>query len=317
MNTPFTTPETAMKKTALPLLAIIAVNFLWGLDFIAIEYMMDYVSPAVFTLARLLIGTAVLLPLTLILRGGLRIRREDRFRVFLSGAVGMALYFSVENLGTGLTSASFSSLIMATVPIFGMIGDRLFFGNRITPLKVVCILVSIAGVWLLVSGEPMGISALGFLAMLVAALLWAFYIVYTKSLFDRYDLLTLLTGLFLAGTVTQIPIAAISQGIFHSPVTITPTGVLITVVTALVCIVAGEFGYVYAIGRLSATTTSAFENVLPVTTVLFSFILFGKLLTGMQVLGALCILVSVTVIAVVEGRAGSSDDGRDGSGAAK
>ena len=45
----------------------------------------------------------------------------------------MALYFTIESLGTGLTSASFSSLIMATVPIFGMIGDRL--DNDIVPAK--------------------------------------------------------------------------------------------------------------------------------------------------------------------------------------
>ena len=125
------------KKKGLALMAIIGVNFLWGLDFIAIEYMMGYLSPAMFTLIRLGIGVLVLVPLCLILRKGIRIHKEDRLRVFLAGAVGMAIYFSVESLGTGLTSASFSSLIMATVPIFGMLGDRLFFGNRITPLKIV------------------------------------------------------------------------------------------------------------------------------------------------------------------------------------
>lgn len=291
------------EKKTLPLLAIIAVNFLWGLDFIAIEYMMAYLSPAMFTSIRLGIGVLVLTPLCLILRGGIKIRREDRIRVFLAGAVGMAIYFSVENLGTGLTSASFSSLIMATVPIFGMIGDRLFFGNRITPLKVACILASILGVWLLVRGEPMGISLLGFFAMLAAAILWAFYIVYTKSLFDRYDLLTLLTGLFIAGFITELPITAISQAMFHTPVTLTPVGILITIGTALICIIVGEFGYVYAVGKLSPTTTSAFENVLPVTTVIFSFIFFGKMLTALQVVGAVVILAAVTAIALIEGKA--------------
>ena len=102
---------------------------------------------------------------------------------------------------------------MATVPIFGMIGDRWIFGNTITPVKIICILVSILGVYLLVSGEPMGISGVGVAAMLVAAVLWAFYIVYTKSVFDKYDILTLLTGLFLSGLIVEIPIAFVSQWI--------------------------------------------------------------------------------------------------------
>lgn len=289
-----------------PLLAIIGVNFIWGFDFIAIEYMMDYVSPAVFTLARLLIGSVILTICVFLFRGGLHIKREDMFRVFVCGAVGMAIYFSIESLGTGLTSASFSSLIMATVPVFGMIGDRIFFGNRITPLKVICIAASILGVYLLVSGEPMGVNVLGLAAMLAAAVLWTFYLVYVKPLFDRYDLLTLLTGMFLSGLIVQIPIVLISQGITHAPVSFTPAGIIITVVTAIVCIIIGEFGYIYAIGGLSTTLVAAFENVLPLTAVIFSVFIFGTMLTGMQIAGGIIIMIAVTAIAFLEGR-GESD----------
>ena len=281
-----------------PLLVIIGVNFLWGIDFIAIEYMMHYMSPAVFTLCRLAIGAVLLLAVCFPSRGGLHIKRQDMPRVFIAGGVGMALYFSIENLGTGLTSASFSSLIMATVPIFGMIGDRIVYGNRITPLKVICILASILGVYLLVSGEPMGISPLGLAAMFTAAILWAFYIVYTKTLFDKYDLLTLLAGMFAAGAIVQIPLTVISQAATHAPVVLTQTGILLTVVTAIVCIIIGQFGYVYAIGNLSPTVVSAFENVLPVTTVVLSIFIFGKMLTAPQLIGAVLIMASVTVIAL-------------------
>ena len=285
------------KTSSKPLLVIISVNFLWGIDFIAIEYMMRFISPAVFTMCRLAIGAVLLLAACFIVKGGLHIQKQDARHVFIAGAVGMSLYFTIENLGTGLTSASFSSLIMATVPIFGMVGDRLVFGSKITPLKVVCILVSILGVYLLVCGEPMGVSPLGLAAMFAAAILWAFYIVYTKKLFDKYDLLTLLTGLFVSGVIVQIPLTVISQGITHAPTTITPMGVLVTIATAILCIIIGQFGYVYAIGHLSPTVVSAFENVLPVTTVVLSIFIFGKMLTGLQIIGAFLIMISVTVIA--------------------
>ena len=120
-------------KKTLPLAVIIGVNFLWGLDYIAIDYMMDYMTPTVFTLSRLVIGTAILTVLVFDRRGGLHIRREDRLRIFVSGGIGMALYFTVANLGVELTSASFSSLIMATVPVWGMIGDRIFYKMQAIP----------------------------------------------------------------------------------------------------------------------------------------------------------------------------------------
>lgn len=289
-------------STTKPLLIIIGVNILWGVDFIAIEYMMHFMSPAVFTLARLAIGAVILLAACFVFRKGLHINKQDRLQVFIAGGVGMALYFTIENLGTGLTSASFSSLIMATVPIFGMIGDRLVYGSRITAVKVLCALTSILGVYLLVLGEPLGINPLGLAAMFTAAVLWAFYIVYTKKLFDKYDLLTLLTGLFVSGLIVQIPLTVISQAAAHAPLTLTPAGILITVATALVCIILGQFGYVYAIGHLSPTVVSAFENVLPVTAVVLSLVIFGKMLTGVQLLGAVLILLAVTVLAVKENK---------------
>ena len=275
--------------------AIIGVNFIWGLDFIAIEYMMEYVSPTIFTLSRLLIGTAILLTIVLIKKGGLHIKREDWPRMFVSGAAGMSLYFTVENLGTGMTSASFSALIMATVPVFGMIGDRIFFGRKITLLKIICVLASIVGVYLLVSGEPLGVNIKGTLVMLAAALLWTFYIAYVKPLYDKYDLLTLLTGLFVAGTIVEVPLAIFTP---DPMINFTSVGALVTIGTALICIIIGEFGYVYAIGKLSITTVSIFENVLPLTAVLFSLILFGTMLSGMQLVGGIIIMAAVTVLAL-------------------
>jgi len=285
------------KSSRTALLAIIGVNFLWGLDFIVIEYMMEYVSPTIFTLTRLIIGTVILMAIVMVKYKGLHIKKEDWPRMFISGAVGMAIYFTVENLGTGMTSASFSSLIMATVPVFGMIGDRIFFGSRITFVKVACVIASIIGVYLLVSGEPMGIDLVGTGIMLVAALLWTFYITYVKPLYDKYDLLTLLTGLFVSGLIVEIPLAVFSP---DPMMNFTPTGIIVTVASAIVCIIIGEFGYVYAIGKLSITMVSIFENVLPLTAVLFSLILFGTMLSGIQLVGGLIIMGAVTVLALKE-----------------
>jgi len=278
------------------LLILVGVNFLWGLDFIVIEYMMDFFSPTIFTMIRTLIGTIVLLVLVVIKNKGLYIKKEDWPRVFISGAVGLSLYFTIENTGVGFTSASFASLIMATVPVFGLIGDRVFYGRKVTGLKIVCVLASIGGVYLLISGEPMGINIKGLITMLAAALLWTFYITYVKPLFDKYDLITLMAGLFLSGMIIQLPITLLFT---RQPLMeFTPASILITVASAVVFIIIGEFGYVYAIGKLTITTVSIFENVLPLTAVLFSLFIFGTMLSGIQLIGGVIIMISVTVLAL-------------------
>lgn len=91
------------------------------------------------------------------------------------------------------------------------------------------------------------------------------------------------------------------------PISFTPTGILVTLATAIVCIIIGEFCYIYAVGGLSTTLVSAFENVLPLTTVIFSIFIFGTMLTGRQIIGGIIIMLSVTAIAFIEGQKGSKE----------
>lgn len=282
------------KKSALPIVVITCVIFIWGFDFISIEYMLQYMSSGVFTLLRLTIGSILLLIICFAKNKGLHIAKTDILRFFICGAAAMSLYFTLEGVGISLTSASFGSLILATVPIFGIIGDRLVFKRKITKLKIICIAISILGVYLLVAGDLSGpkLKGLGFIIM--AAIIWVFQIAYMKPLYDKYDLLTILTGIFISGAIFQLPVALLS----HPQFSITPVGIAITIATTIICLIIGEAGYVYAIGNLSVTIVSAFENLLPVVTIILAFIIYGTMLTGLQVVGTVLIIGAVMCIAV-------------------
>lgn len=281
-------------KTTVPLLVITCVLFIWGFDFIAIEYMLQYMSSGIFTLLRLIIGSVLLLGISLIRNKGLHIQKQDMLRFFICGATAMSLYFTLEGVGIALTSAAFGSLVLATVPVFGIIGDRIFFKRKITKVKIICIAVSILGVYLLVAGQLSGPKLKGLGFIILAAAIWAFQIAYMKPLYDKYDLLTILTGIFISGSIFQLPIALLSQPHFS----ITPIGILITVITTIICLIVGEAGYVYAIGNLSVTIVSAFENLLPVVTIILAFFIYGTMLTGLQSAGAILIIGSVMCIAL-------------------
>lgn len=278
------------------LMVMIAVLMIWSMDFIAIEYMMNYASAGAYTMMRLLISSVILLAAVSVRKGGLKIKKEDWPRVIICGATAMSLYFTLENYGIKLTSASFGSLVLSTVPIFGIIGDRIFYRTKITRLKIICIAVSIVGVYILVASELENSGLAGLAVTLAAAVMWAFQIAYVKPLYDKYDMLTILTGLFVSGTVVQVPVTLI--GGFHFE--FTAASVAVTVVTAIICLVIGEAGYLFAIGNLTVTTVSAFENLIPVTTIILSFLIFGAMLSSSQLIGAILIIGSVMCIALRE-----------------
>lgn len=277
-----------------PIFVMIIVLIVWGADFIVIEHMLQYMTSGVFTLLRLITGSIVLLAAVLIKNKGLYIRKKDWPRVFMCGAAAMSLFYTIEGIGIQMTSAAFSSLLLSTVPVIGIIADRIFFKRSIKLFKLICIMISVIGVYFLVAEELTGTRLIGMLTILTAAVLWVFQIVYIKPLYETYDLLTILTGIFLSGTLFQIPVTLASKPYIQ----ITFEGMALVVITAIVCLVLGQAGYVYAVGKLSVTTVSAFENLLPVVTILLSFILYGTTLSGLQLAGVVLIIGPIMCMAL-------------------
>lgn len=284
----------------LPIIILLLVNSAWGLDFLAIEHMVKYLPASMISFSRLLIGAIFLVGFVFLKEGGIKIAKQDWPRVFLCGAIGLSLYFTVEPIGISMTSGAIGALIMATVPIIGMLADYFIFHNPITKLKVAAIFFSILGVAILILGGNSGgmnANPAGVLVMLIAALMWTGFIVLVKPLYEKYNITTILAGMFVAGVITSAPIMLFDLG---RPVHFNISIVSLIVITSLICVVLGEFCYVYSVGKLSVTMVALFENVLPIVSVIFSFIIFGQSLSIPQILGGLIIMISVSIVALKE-----------------
>ncbi len=295
----------------LAIVAVVFTNILWGLDIIAIDYMTDYMSASAVTLFRLLCGSAALLIILLIKEGKLHIERADWPRVFISGALGLTIYFWLECMGIHRASGSLASLILATVPIFGLFADRILYKNKITPVKAIGIVASIIGVAVIVSGsggaELTG-SFSGILLMFAAAIVWTSYIVLMKPLNQKYSVLTLTTAIMLSGSVAAIPLF-----LMDNPRTVMAfplRGWVILILSAVICLALGGFTYIFGVSRLSVTKVSIFENILPIVAILASFVLFREMLTVIQLLGGAIVLISCTVVSL-------SSDEKAGAGKEK
>ena len=273
---------------------MLSVFTVWGFDIVGIEYMMQYMDSGMYTLIRLFLGSILLVAVCRFKNGGLKIARNDILRFFLCGASAMSLYYTLEGYAFTMISASMGSLLLATIPIFGIIADRLLFRRKITKLKIVCILFSIAGVYLVVCGDLSASKLLGLAIMMICAVLWTFQIIVIKPLHDKYDLWTILAGTFISGFIMQIPLTLLTGT--HAEFTV--DGIAILLFTTVFCLVVAQAGYVYAIKHLSVTIVSAFENMLPVITIILSFFMYGTMLTPVQLAGAALIIGSVTILVV-------------------
>ena len=72
------------------------------------------------------------------------------------------------------------------------------------------------------------------------------------------------------------------------------------IISAVAFIIIGNYGYIFSIGRLSVSMVSMFENILPLTSVIFSVILLGRSLAPLQLAGGAIVIIATSILALKE-----------------
>lgn len=282
------------------LIALISVVFIWGFDFVGVEYCTEHMSLMLISTVKLALAGIILLIFCFIKYKGIHFDKKDWPKIICIGAFGLSGYMNLEAFGIDKVSSPTAALILAIVPVIGLIADRIIYGVKITGIKVIAILGSIVGVALLVltTGEALKGNASGILIVFIAALIWAFYIIFTKDIFNKYNLLQVMTVIFISGAASSAPLVFV----FDKPIYCEPDPVLIGILisTTLISVVLSEVLYAYSISKLSITIVSMAENVMPLITVVFAWLFLGSTLNAYQLIGGLIIIGSVSVITFAE-----------------
>ena len=292
--------QTTDKKIK-PVLAATVLPVAGGLDFVFIEYISAYIDSVSLVFLRLALIAILFLIVLKIKEKKLPFQKEDIPRFLIGGALGSGLYYIIEAIGITLTGASLSSLLFATVPLFGMIGDAIVYKNKITKVKLLGVLASIAGVAVILMGAEEGDfsgSLLGIILVLIAACCWVGYTIVAKPLNNKYSILAMTTGFFTAGALIDLPLFLL----YHPEhvLQLTPIQLILIMAAAVLLIGISQLFYLYGFGRLAVTTTAIMMNLLPFTAVIVTWILFGTLLNTMQLLGGAVIIASITIVALAD-----------------
>ena len=111
--------------------------------------------------------------------------------------------------GLHLTKAVNASLLIATIPLFTMALAAAFRRERITFIKLAGVLVAFAGIGILLNLREirLGGYALGNAMIVINAFSYSIFLVISKPLLSRYRPLTVITWIFLLGTMEMLPFA--------------------------------------------------------------------------------------------------------------
>ena len=292
-----------MKKTAvfMPL----AAGTCWGASGIFVRTLRaaDFNNITIM-FSRAIVGFVLLFVFLMIHdRSLLRIRLCD-LPVFLSAAInGYLLMNTCYNLTVESLTLSLASVLLGLCPIFVLLLGAVFFREKITPLKVSCMLTALCGC-MLISGvfdstSDVAWSIAGIATGLGSAFFNAIYTINSKQLTERkYDVLTINLYVFMLTAACLLPFADLSMitDFVCSSSCGGTFGILFFLAQALITSIAPNYLYTASIRYIDSSKAAILScGAEPVSALILGIFIYSEFPTFFSILGMI-ITISALVL---------------------
>lgn len=276
-------------------LMLLGMALLWGVNFSVVKYGTQVLSPLAFNGARMLLASLALGLLALTLRDRWP-SRGVAVRLLLLGVLGNGLYQLLFVEGIALTRAGNAALMLAATPAFVALIGRVRGVERVGARGMIGILLSMAGIGLIVTstaqGGPAESSVRGDLLVLAACLAWALYTVLLKPHTDRVDGVVLSALTMIGGTVPLVLVASPALlDVRWSAMGWPAWGAV--AYSGLGALVLAYLFWYQGVRTLGPTRTSMYGNLQPGIALLVAWLTLGETPTLFQVAGVVLILGGV------------------------
>lgn len=280
------------------LIPLFAAFVLWGSQYVISKIALRTVPPVTLLALRYLVSVPALF-IVLRLRHVLTpIKKGDWPILFAIGFTGYFASFCLQMLGINRLTGSVSSLLGAMNPIFIPILAAFFLHERITPAKIACVALSMAGVVVIV-GVDGTVDASGALLMLASVFLWSTASIIIRRVSGRYDpmqiaLIAILCALPFTGGWSLIELqSAPCSFTLESVLAVLYMGVLGTAVTHSL--------WNYSLRVMDASFCSMFYPMQPLVSSILGVLFLHEAVTPGFVIGALMICCGI-VAAVISAK---------------
>lgn len=283
------------ESTGIAAVAMVSAVVLWGPSFVATKVALRSLPPLTVAFLRFFIAAVVLYKVWRLSRqGAVPLGAVTHRRLFAGGLIGVTGYFVLENLGVQRTTAGDAALLMAAIPVIVLVVEAVWLKQTISLKRTAGIVMSFAGVFLLISkGRAVGGSnrLLGDLLVLAAAFLWAAYSLLGRRL-NQVPKLAVVTYQAVYGTLMLVPFTLLERSQWHSVSAASALGVLYL---GVACSAATYLLYNFALKSLAASQVTAFLNLVPVIGAVAAVVVLREHLQLSQVLGGGVILAGVVL----------------------
>lgn len=190
-------------------MALFTVSLIYGATFtIAKQVMPVYVKPAAFILMRVSVAAVCIYLFHRVFVRKRITEWRDMLQLAVSALFGVAFNMLLFFKGLSITTPINGAVLMLNTPIFVVVFAALYLKEKITVQKISGILIAALGALLLMGGTRFNFSeqtVWGDVMVTANAIIYAFYLVYAKSLMQKYHPLTVTMWSFFFGWFVVLP----------------------------------------------------------------------------------------------------------------
>lgn len=290
------------------IIAVLLGNSIFGLSFLFSKLALEITIPSVLIAVRFSVAFLVLNIIVLV---GRKIKKADgtplvefslkgkpKKDILLLSLFQPVIYYVAENYGIVYTSSAFAGVIIAVIPVAGVIFDMLIMHSKVSAKQIIFAVFSVVGVAITTLGaENMTSSVKGVIFLLIAVVASAMFYVFSKKSGDSYNAIERTYVMFLIGSIFYIILSVIQcYGHYDTLVfsalaqpTFWYSIIYLSVVSSVIAFLLLNYGS----SRISISRATIFANITTVISIIAGVLVLGESFTIGQIIGAVIIIVSV------------------------
>ncbi|MAW88483.1 MAG: EamA family transporter [Phyllobacteriaceae bacterium] len=267
---------------------------LWGLSIPITKLGLEAMPPIAFTALRFSFAVPFLFLFAI---GRHRIALSALPPVAALGVMGIGIGNLAQSFGVAGASASVSTIVSATIPVFIVILAALRLGQPVSRVQQAGLAAAFAGVALVALGQGNGAGDLGqstltgVALILVSAVAIAFYYVWSVELAARHGTVTVVIWSTLAGFLALLPFTV--WEVMTTTFAVTPAAIASALYLGLLVSAVGLFLWLWLLRTVPARVAASVQFLQPVFGIGASAAMFGDPMGPLFLAGVALVLMGV------------------------
>ncbi|HEY9448959.1 MAG TPA: DMT family transporter [Gemmatimonadaceae bacterium] len=277
-------------------LLLLVTSIIWGVNYSVVKYGTGVMDPLAYNGARVALAALVFSWIAWGRRAGPSVSRRDMWTLLALGVLGNGIYQLLFAVGVAHTRAGSAAIVLASAPVFIALLGRFLGIERVGLRGYGGVLLSIAGIALVIMGgaarEGGDATLYGNLIVLVGAFCWALFTVLLEPFTHRVSLVDI-SALTLVGGAIPLLIVSAPAMLATRWTSVSPLTWAAIAYSGIGSLVIAYLFWYRGVRVIGPTRTAIYSNLQPVIALLVSWMLLSEVPTAWQGVGAATIIAGV------------------------